>query len=1489
MRELMNRGLVVLLTVLSGCVLLYNAWGPVLAVTASFFLVAYVCYSLVVNDSLVSPQAFDLFNYIKETASVLTKLLQKSFLLASGHLQNFWKNVKSSYRERLVDKMQRRKRSYQLSSDTCINSRDTSRMSLAGGLSPIPKVGYCRSLLNDSENGDPTCNQVGSYGKTTSTPLMPGKMGDTRNGDIQSKSNSTVCRRKSSLQSLSHVLSRGDNVTYFTPNGSPWGQSISPQMRPKAAGVKTVQTVAGPLLASTRYNIDSKVYTDIMSPGLTTRLSKYATEANTKLTHQPQYGTGQFPKVNLNANPIPVINTKSIKLRAQNTIRVAPPEAIKYCPPEKQKILSSVCHNDYISVAPSAAVREISLKRHVSKEDVMSEAVKKQRTDIIFSSDLTGIEEAKGKRGRDESRSEEEISPQNKSVRPAKRTKTPSCYDIINSLTSSINVTSGLKRKAIDSSRSETPDSGKHFKSHDAVQNASSQSILDLQKDKSVQSEPSSSDKTPEVSSGIQKKSLSLEEPPLEDTYKLLKESLIRSKKLISAAPLKTKEPNDPVLKKSAELTDKLFMRAEPRINDKLKTLVNEHTKIKPKFASENVEEIRKEDIVNMRKTSMRARLQSMFDAISGKAPSKINPDIVIQAEEIAASPAVSTPVTRVSLNSCTTTTTVNTSPIATSAIAPTISPLNHNQSEKHVTFSLLPTETKSKIESSFPVPKLNTTVKKDDCLPASTSNITSSTSSILSSPKSIEAPQFNFTALKSDAISTTMNTFSFHTTTNTTSSVSIPSSTAISNTTASSSAPSTSSSMNFMTTASATNTRTTPGFTGFNTSAMQPQKSPPAVSFKGPTTSTTILSTPATTSPQFSLPSMSNTVNATKITTTTSTPTSGSLFSSSTETPKNSLFTFGAKTTTNNPQTPKTESFTFTGSSNTPNTENSIIRTNTQNTSIAPMTTANFPSERKTSPISATSAFGKTITGTPAFASTSSKFTFGANTTNTNAVTNKPMFTFGATSKTEDGDKPKTTVAFGIGITSATNPIPAFGTPSTSTTTQISAFDTSSTSNSQVSVFGTPSTSSSNLPSAFTTPSISSNIQGPTFGIPATTSQQFGSTNTSIFGNTSNNLFASTGNTFGTPKTTSITTTVPIFGGPIQGATTTASMVFGTANQRATITTSPVFASTSQGSTTSATTIFGSAVSSATPSTATVFGTTTTSSIPSLFTNSSSSTNANSTTSSTTMFSQSGSIFGQTKSPTSFVSSPVTFGSGSSVFGQTAQPAFGGNNTTITTTASSFNSISTTPAFGTSGQSAATSAVPAAFRPSAPASVSSPVSAFATNNTATPVFGSTTSSSGFGGAASSFGSQNTNNISFGKTTGFDTGSSPFATQAATTSAFGSPAASTSGFGANKTGTFSFGTNSSTQANATFTFGGSSSTTTNNNQNSGSNTALFQFGGNNSKPASAGFNFTSPTAAPIASFGTPATPTFNATPGMFSIGSGSTAPRSRTTRIKKTR
>lgn len=62
-----------------------------------------------------------------------------------------------------------------------------------------------------------------------------------------------------SQRSLHRTPSRSCGDTSFLSKDSPWGKSVSPKLRSHGAGVKTVQNVAGPLLASTRFNISNNI------------------------------------------------------------------------------------------------------------------------------------------------------------------------------------------------------------------------------------------------------------------------------------------------------------------------------------------------------------------------------------------------------------------------------------------------------------------------------------------------------------------------------------------------------------------------------------------------------------------------------------------------------------------------------------------------------------------------------------------------------------------------------------------------------------------------------------------------------------------------------------------------------------------------------------------------------------------------------------------------------------------------------------------------------------------------------------------------------------------------------------------------------------------------------------------------------------------------------------------------------------------------------
>lgn len=277
-----------MISVTCGCVLVYNAWGAILALAFTLLLVVYACYSLLANDSLVSPHAYHFLGYLREAVYELGAAFRTIHGHGTGYVRKLWHSASRCYRERFPPfRMDRRRAgNYQLSSDsyaaavkrsepTSLSSSSTSsssssRFGLIDQLSPIPCVSY-RSRVNDALRTDSRLYHAGdydytsqqrrpAYGKHTSTPVLkPGDREENpRNGDANLISQSQSIKKIPSVHPQNHTLSRGENVTQFSPEGSPWGMSISPKMRPRPAGVKTVQTVAGPLLASTRYNIDPK-------------------------------------------------------------------------------------------------------------------------------------------------------------------------------------------------------------------------------------------------------------------------------------------------------------------------------------------------------------------------------------------------------------------------------------------------------------------------------------------------------------------------------------------------------------------------------------------------------------------------------------------------------------------------------------------------------------------------------------------------------------------------------------------------------------------------------------------------------------------------------------------------------------------------------------------------------------------------------------------------------------------------------------------------------------------------------------------------------------------------------------------------------------------------------------------------------------------------------------------------------------------------------
>lgn len=278
MWNLGNRAAVVLtLSVTCGCVLICSAWGAILALALTLLLVVYACYSLLANDSLVSPYAYQILGYLSEAVHELGAAFRVAYGYGTGQVRKLGHSASRCYREHFPFRMPKRRASaYQLSSDPCVavKRRDsssstsasfsTSRFSSIGQLSPIPHHSRVDDVLAvdgkfyDAGDNDRLSRkrQQSVFGKHTSTPVIkPGdREGNYKNGDVDPESRQVSSKR----MSQTYVSSCGENITQFSPEGSPWGVSISPTMRPRPAGIKTVQTVAGPLLASTRYNIDPK-------------------------------------------------------------------------------------------------------------------------------------------------------------------------------------------------------------------------------------------------------------------------------------------------------------------------------------------------------------------------------------------------------------------------------------------------------------------------------------------------------------------------------------------------------------------------------------------------------------------------------------------------------------------------------------------------------------------------------------------------------------------------------------------------------------------------------------------------------------------------------------------------------------------------------------------------------------------------------------------------------------------------------------------------------------------------------------------------------------------------------------------------------------------------------------------------------------------------------------------------------------------------------
>ncbi|XP_076278517.1 uncharacterized protein LOC143208214 [Lasioglossum baleicum] len=1527
MWDLGYRSIAALASVSSGCVFLYNVWGPILLLTILLFLTIYACYSLIINDSSLAPHASFLFDYCVRVFLEVRTHFESIAGQIYRWLRTFWETASRRFFEIYLTKFRmdrRRGTHYQLSADPYPTRRNSSKFDPITQLSPIS-----RNLRESNANElvRPKSYARNSLTKLTSTPIFSQNNEEFENqSSDETPSHSGISPMYSRYRDLSH----GEE-------GSPWGTTISPKAR-----VTTDKPSLSPgrPLSSARYNIDAKVYQDVTSPGLAGRLTKYAAEASNRLTHQSQYQVGQFPKVNLQGSPVPLINAKCIKTKTPVIVRVAPPDAVRYSPSGKQKILSNMCGLDDSLDLESVpyGFREMPLKRHAEREEIAFDLAKKQRTGGIPANEIETLDETKQKRSRDESsRSEEDISPQNKTVRPAKRTKTPSCYDILHSLSSSRNLVSGIKRKARDFSRSGTPDFEKHFKSLESVANSSAQTSpnpgTEITNGKyRDHNEAKASEKLhPNARNSFDR---------IEGKLSPLKGILKPSSKTVETDSRDTgridanqgKRYNGESRIAESKLTNKLFMRAEPERNEKLRMLVEEQGNIRAKFTTDDVEEIKKEDIADMRQTSMKARLQSMFDAISGKATSKINPDVVIQAEEVnTAKSAPSSSASCATLKSSTTTTNANTTPISTSAIA--LGP--GTKSPKHVAFDL---------------------PKKETLLDSNTSNGNIPVLNPTSSPVLTGSSEVAFTNAPGNAIlpstATSLNStmgnskvHGFNVGSTTTTNNLVPSSGTftlaggdLSNHRASTiSAPLTvprttpSASHSIGDTTSGTMFSSIPTSIPASIPASIPTSIPASIPASILASSSSLdvkTKTNELLAPQ-KIPSMSNTTSGT----------SKPAFPLSLPSGWSAATSIGSNALENKGPNVLTRGIPATTSSVTPATA-----------VLTPM--FGFENKSSTSPLplksEASFAFGSS---------------FGGNTS-----ASVPAFASPSQNNQGVSDAIKPAAA---STASSTNQAPSLSNPIATMSATTSAFDSSMKAKTTTPLFqstGLPNFSFGTVSSG-ASGNGNSNKPGFSFGnitsTTAATNVPTGTSNTMVFGSGNNNLNKPT---FGTAATNSSnvgnssqfnTNAVSIFR---NAATTSAGSVFGTTPGQSIFGASSTASTTvaSSSSTTAPPSLFGSHPAATSANSTTIFSNTTVSGASSGIANTSSTSifgsvakppssgetgsignNVFSNTNPTSAFGTPGNIFGQTKplsenlksttgtfastttpifgipsttaatlsSTTSISSNPTTSIFGATIVSKnTTAPAFAATNVTSPVFGSHSNTASdgqnpmlhafvgtanifgaapsasaSTPASASLSASAAPPIFgsPAALSTSVPAATSSsaPRSTVICNSTPNTFAGQSAASSTFATPANASGPALGSTVAFGqnKTPTFGQ-ASPFATPNVSTTVFGS--GSTSNANNNAAGGFTFGANQKPpqQPAASFSFNGSG----NNSNNNAAPTA--------SKPGTTGFNFSAPSTTPAINFGTTNAPTFNASmPGMFSIGSGSTAPRSRSVRTRKPR
>lgn len=274
MWELRNRSVIILVSVLSGCVFLYNVWGSIFILTISLFLTIYACYFVIINDSLLSPHAFLLLDYCKHISFEVRTSFGTVIDHVYRYIRQFFEAAISRFRKRYLtqrppySRMERRRGSnYQLSTDPYPTRKRSSHFGSITQLSPIPKNLQKANVSNDISskiyfypNSEHSSYDHDSFvAKRTSTPMLSRNKEELENQTFKlSPPGQVLSKRPSPLYGQNHVLMQVENSTYFDAEGSLWDSNATSKVDTKVEERKAIQTATGPLLASTRYNIDPK-------------------------------------------------------------------------------------------------------------------------------------------------------------------------------------------------------------------------------------------------------------------------------------------------------------------------------------------------------------------------------------------------------------------------------------------------------------------------------------------------------------------------------------------------------------------------------------------------------------------------------------------------------------------------------------------------------------------------------------------------------------------------------------------------------------------------------------------------------------------------------------------------------------------------------------------------------------------------------------------------------------------------------------------------------------------------------------------------------------------------------------------------------------------------------------------------------------------------------------------------------------------------------